>query len=43
MRPPIKVRRPTDAEQQTLEAGLRSADATVLRRSQIILASARGA
>jgi transposase len=43
MRPPIKVRRPTDEEQQALEAGLRSADATVLRRSQIILASARGA
>jgi transposase len=42
MRPPIRVRRPTDEEQQTLEAGLRSADATVLRRSQIILASARG-
>jgi transposase len=42
MRPPITVRRPTDAEQQALEAGLRSADATVLRRSQIILASARG-
>jgi transposase len=43
MRPPIFVRRPTDAEQRALEAGLRSADATVLRRSQIILASARGA
>jgi transposase len=36
------VRRPTDEEQQTLEAGLRSADATVLRRSQIIMASTRG-
>jgi transposase len=42
MRPPITVRRPTDEEQQVLEAGLRSADATILRRSQIILASARG-
>src|ERR1051326_7949706 len=42
MRPPITVRRPTDEEQQALEAGLRSADATVLRRSQIVLASARG-
>ena len=42
MRPPIHGRRPTDAERQALEAGLRSADATVLRRSQIILASARG-
>jgi len=37
------VRRPTDEEQRALEAGLRSADAGVLRRSQIILASARGA
>ena len=42
MRPPITVRRPTHEELQVLEAGLRSADATVLRRSQIILASARG-
>jgi len=42
VRPPIFVRRPTDEEQQALEAGLRSADAVVLRRSQIILASARG-
>jgi transposase len=42
MRPPIHVRRPTDEEQQALEAGLRSADATVLRRAQMILASARG-
>ena len=42
VRPPIFVRRPTDEEQRVLEAGLRSADATVLRRSQIILASARG-
>ena len=42
MRPPIFVRRPTDEEQRVLAAGLRSADATVLRRSQIILASARG-
>jgi hypothetical protein len=43
MRPPLLVRRPTGEEQQTLEAGLRSADTTVLRRSQIIRASARGA
>jgi transposase len=42
MRPPIFVRRPTDEEQRALEAGLRSADAFVLRRSQIVLASARG-
>jgi transposase len=32
----------TDAERRQLEAGLRSADAFVLRRSQILLASARG-
>ncbi len=37
------MRRPRDEEQRALEAGLRSADAAVLRRSQIILASARGA
>lgn len=42
MQPPIFVRRPSDDEQQALEAGLRSADAFVLRRCQIILASARG-
>jgi len=32
----------TDAERETVEAGLRSSDAFTLRRSQIILASARG-
>jgi transposase len=42
MRPPIFVRPPTDAEQQALAAGLRSADAFTLRRCQIVLASARG-
>jgi transposase len=42
MRPPIFVRRLTNEEQRALEAGLRSADAVVLRRSQILLASARG-
>ena len=42
MRPPIFVRPLTDAERQTLGAGLRSADAFVLRRCQILLASARG-
>jgi len=42
MRSPIYVRPFTDAEQQALEAGLRSADAFVLRRCQILLASARG-
>src|SRR3712207_9532603 len=42
MQPPIFVRRPSDDEQQALEDGLRSADAFVLRRCQVILASARG-
>ena len=42
MRKPIFVRSLTDDERQQLEAGLRSADAFVLRRCQIILASARG-
>ena len=42
MRAPLFVRPPTESEQQALAAGLRSADAFVLRRSQIILASARG-
>ena len=32
----------TDAERQQVEAGLRSSDAFVLRRCQILLASARG-
>lgn len=42
MRRPIFVRPLTDHERQQLEAGLRSADAFVLRRCQIVLASARG-
>lgn len=42
MRPPIFVRPLTDEEHQGLEQGLRSADAFVLRRCQILLASARG-
>jgi transposase len=42
MRQPVFVRPITDAERQQLEAGLRSSDAFVLRRCQIILASARG-
>jgi transposase len=42
MRSPIFVRPPTELEQQALAAGLRSADAFVLRRCQIVLASARG-
>ena len=42
MRPPIFVRPLTDAEHRQLEAGRRSPDAFVLRRCQILLASARG-
>jgi transposase len=41
MRKPIFVREITEAERKQLEVGLRSSDAFVLRRSQIILASAR--
>src|SRR5260370_8378406 len=42
MRPPIFVRPLTEEERMALEKGLRSADAFVLRRCQILLASARG-
>jgi len=42
MMKPVFVRPVTDAEREQLEAGLRSSDAFVLRRCQIILASARG-
>ncbi len=42
MRPPIFVRPLTDAERAQVEAGLRSSDAFVLRRCQIVLASVRG-
>src|SRR3712207_9029035 len=42
MRPPIFVRPLTDDERAQVEAGLRSSDAFTLRRSQIVLASARG-
>jgi transposase len=42
MRPPVFVRELTDVEQARLEAGLRSQDLYVLRRCQILLASARG-
>jgi transposase len=42
MRPPIYVRPLSKAERQQVEAGLRSAQAFPLRRSQIVLASARG-
>jgi transposase len=39
---PLFVRPPTDAERKALEAALRSPDAFVLRRAQIVLASAQG-
>src|ERR671928_115677 len=39
---PLFVRPPTDVERQALEDGLRSPDAFVLWRAQIILASAQG-
>jgi transposase len=42
MQQPLFVRPPTDAERQLLESGLRSSQAFVLRRCQIVLASARG-
>jgi transposase len=42
MKPPIFVRELTEEERAELKAGLRSPDRFVLRRCQIILASARG-
>ncbi len=42
MRPPIFVRPLTRDEQQALTSALRSSDAVVVRRAQILLASARG-
>jgi transposase len=42
MKPPIFVRPLLDAERESLEEGLRSSDAFVLRRCQILLASSRG-
>ncbi len=42
MKPPVFVRPLTADERRTLTDGLRSADAFVLRRCQIVLASARG-
>jgi transposase len=41
MKPPIFVRTLSKQEREALEAGLRSSDAFVLRRCQILLASAR--
>ena len=42
MKPPIFVRTLLKEESRELEAGLRSSDAFVLRRCQILLASSRG-
>lgn len=42
MRKPIFIRQLTDTEREWLENGLRSSDVFVLRRCQILLASARG-
>jgi len=42
MRQPIFLRPLTEKERELIEAGLRSSDAFVMRRSQILLASARG-
>jgi transposase len=42
MRPPIFVRTLSEQEREALEEGLRSSKAFVLRRWQILLASARG-
>jgi len=42
MKPPIFVRTFSKKERKALEAGLRSSDAFVLRRCQILLASSRG-
>ncbi|MGQ9552630.1 MAG: helix-turn-helix domain-containing protein [Anaerolineae bacterium] len=42
MKAPMYVRALTDDERDKLQAGLRSSDAFVLRRCQILLASARG-
>ena len=41
MKPPIFIRPMTPAERETVQAGLRSSDAFVLRRCQILLASER--
>lgn len=42
MKPPIFVRELSKEERKALEVGLRSSDVFVLRRCQILLASARG-
>ena len=42
MKTPIFVRDMTEEERKALETGLRSSNATIMRRCQILLASARG-
>jgi transposase len=42
MRPPIFVRSLSDTEKEQLQTALRSKDAFVMRRAQIVLASERG-
>src|SRR5262249_33488030 len=42
MRKPIYIRPLTEGAQQTLQEGVRSPNAFILRRCQILLASARG-
>ncbi len=42
MKAPLYIRALIPAEQAGIEAGLRSSDAFILRRSQILLASSRG-
>jgi transposase len=42
MKPPIFVRKLSEKERDSLQAGLRSRETFVMRRSQILLASARG-
>ena len=42
MKPPLYVRKPTKKEKQVLQAGVRTKDTFVIRRSQIVLASERG-
>ena len=42
MKAPIYVRKMTKKEKQALQAGARSKDPFVIRRSQVVLASERG-
>lgn len=42
MKPPIYVRKMTKKEKQAMQAGVRSKDPFVIRRSQVVLASERG-